>query len=96
MGGKPVLLPRTANQTVPWIRISTCPITQGRNIDLHAPHHWTAIVTIKGHSQLMPAANDGIVTIDSMRNRRGVKFIEVGSNHHEVTQSRRSVDIITQ
>jgi pimeloyl-ACP methyl ester carboxylesterase len=70
------------------------PIMQGRNIDLHAPHHWTAIVTTKGHSQLMPAANDGIVTIDSMRNRRGVKFIEVEANHHEVTQSRHSVGII--
>lgn len=70
------------------------PITQGRDIDLHGHQHWTAIVTTRGHSQLMAAANDGIVTIDSMRNRRGVKFIEVASSHHEVIQSRRSVDII--
>lgn len=70
------------------------PITQGRNIDLHALHHWTAIVTTKGHSKFMATANDGIVTVDSMRSRRGVKFIEVESNHHEVIQSRHSVDII--
>ena len=70
------------------------PVMQGRNIDLHALHNWTAIVTTKGHSHLMAPANDGVVTVDSMRNRRGVKFIEVESNHHEVTQSHHSVDII--
>lgn len=70
------------------------PITQGLSIDLHGRNHWTAIVTTRGHSQLMAAANDGIVTNASMRNRRGAKFIEVESNHHEVTQSRHTVDII--
>lgn len=71
------------------------PITQGRSIELHAAaRHWTAIVTTRGHSQLMAAANDGIVTNDSMRNRRGVRFVEVDSNHHEVVQSCESVAII--
>lgn len=55
---------------------------------------WTAIVTTRGHSQLMSAANDGVVTMDSMLSRRGARFIEVDSNHHEIIQSRRSVEII--
>ncbi|MEO6351795.1 MAG: alpha/beta hydrolase [Oxalobacteraceae bacterium] len=70
------------------------PITQGRRIDLHSLQNWTAIVTTKGHSKFMTTANDGVVTVDSMRCRRGVKFIEVESNHHEVIQSHHSVDII--
>lgn len=70
------------------------PITHGRSIDLPVPDNWTAIVTTKGHSHLMATANDGVVTVDSMHSRRGVKFIEVESNHHEVIQSRHSVEII--
>lgn len=70
------------------------PIRQGRNIDLPASCRWTAIISTKGHSQLMTAANDGVVTTESMRARRGARFVEVESNHHEVIQSRRSVDII--
>jgi pimeloyl-ACP methyl ester carboxylesterase len=76
------------------IHPTAAPITQGRAIDLRDHPHWTAIVTTRGHCQMMAAANDGIVTRDSMRNRRGVKFIDVDSNHHEVVQSRRSTDII--
>lgn len=68
------------------------PITQARAM---APRpHWTAIVSTKGHSQLMAAANDGVVTRDSMYGRPGARFIEVPSNHHEVIQSRRSLEII--
>jgi pimeloyl-ACP methyl ester carboxylesterase len=74
------------------IHPTAAPITQGRDIKPHGP--WTAIISTKGHSQLMAAANDGIVSRDSMYSRRGARFIEVESNHHEVTQSRRSVEII--
>lgn len=69
------------------------PITSGKEIILHGKM-WTAIISTKGHSQLMMAANDGIVTLDSMRARNGARFIEVPSNHHEVVQSRQSVEII--
>lgn len=70
------------------------PITQGRDIKLHADCNWTAIVTTKGHSQLMAAANDGVVTRSSMRARPGARFVEVDSTHHEVLLSRCSVEII--
>lgn len=74
------------------IHPTATPVTQGRSIQLQC--NWTAIVTTRGHSNMMAAANDGIVTRDSMRNRRGARFVEVESNHHEVVQSRHSVDII--
>ena len=70
------------------------PITHGRRIDL-CKRPWTAIVTTLGHSHLMMAANDGVVTRDSMRDRRDAIFVEVESNHHEVIQSRHSVKVIT-
>lgn len=69
------------------------PITNGRRIDLFN-RPWTAIVTTLGHSNLMMAANDGVVTRDSMRDRRGALFVEVESNHYEVIQSRHSVKVI--
>lgn len=69
------------------------PITRGRQINLHGKP-WTAIVSTKGHSQLMTAANDGVVTDISMRDRRGATFADVASNHHEIIQSRHSLAII--
>lgn len=76
------------------IHSSATPVTQGRDIKLHASCVWTAIISTLGHSQMMSAANDGVVTLNSMRDRRGAQFIEVESNHHEVIQSRHSVEII--
>lgn len=76
------------------IHPTATPITQGREIKLHDACNWTAIVTTKGHSNLMAAANDGVVTDNSMRDRRGAHFIEVESTHHESLLSRRSVEII--
>jgi pimeloyl-ACP methyl ester carboxylesterase len=70
------------------------PVTQGREIRLHDTCNWTAIITTRGHSNLMAAANDGVVSIDSMRKRSGVKFVEVHSTHHESLQSRYTVEII--
>lgn len=70
------------------------PITRGRKISLHSGVKWTAIVSTKGHSQMMLAANDGVVTSDSMRDRRGVTFVEVATTHHEVVQNLEVAEII--
>lgn len=89
------------------IHPSASPITQGLKIDLckscnrksddcSSTCNWVAIVTTKGHSQLMLAANDGVVTQSSMRNVRGVRFVEIDSNHHEIVQSMKSVDVIRE
>lgn len=74
------------------IHATSSPVTQGRGIKPHGS--WTAIVTTKGHSNLMAAANDGVVTLNSMYDRKGARFVEVESTHGEVVQSRRSVEII--
>ncbi len=76
------------------IHSGATPITQGRKIELRQDINWTAIISTKGHSQMMSAANDGVVSIDSMRQRRGATFIEVASTHHEILMSRRSIEII--
>lgn len=74
------------------IHCAAAPVVQARAM---APRpRWTAIVSTKGHSQLMAAANDGVVTRDSMRARTGARFIDVHSTHHEVVVARRSVEII--
>lgn len=74
------------------IHSTALPVMQGFRITPHGI--WTAIVSTKGHSHLMAAANDGVVSLDSMYSRAGARFIEVKSSHNEVVQSRRSVEII--
>lgn len=74
------------------IHSTSNPVMQGRSITPLGI--WTAIVSTKGHSHLMAAANDGVVSRDSMYSRAGARFIEVESSHNEVVQSRRSVEII--
>lgn len=88
-----VLNLRAPNQLYVDAHPNAHPVTQGRAIELGG-RHWTAIVTTKGHSNLMGAANDGVVTAASMRSRRGARFVEVESNHHEVVQSCRALEII--
>jgi pimeloyl-ACP methyl ester carboxylesterase len=69
------------------------PVTQGRDIRLTS-RHWTSIVTTKGHTQFMAAANDGVCTLNSMYDRKDVTFLEVASTHHECLLSREVVGII--
>lgn len=74
------------------IHLTAAPITQARDIAPRA--NWTAIVSTKGHSQLMAAANDGVVTMDSMCARGDARAVKVHSTHHEIVLSRQSVEII--
>lgn len=74
------------------IHTTARPITQAR--DMAPRPHWTAIVSTKGHSQLMAAANDGVVTMDSMCARAGARVVRVHSTHHEIVLSRQSLEII--
>jgi pimeloyl-ACP methyl ester carboxylesterase len=70
------------------------PIIDGKLIKLHPSIDWTAIVTTKGHSKLMMEPNDGVVTIESMYDRKDANFIEVNSTHHEILLSDEAADII--
>lgn len=68
------------------------PVRKGKRIVLSCP--LTAIVTTKGHAQMMSACNDGIVTRDSMKSREGAIFIDVAATHHEVVLNTKAVEII--
>ncbi|TCS35123.1 alpha/beta hydrolase family protein [Paucimonas lemoignei] len=60
------------------------PIIRSKQFALSCP--WTNIVSTTGHSPLMAAANDGVVTLASMRQRDDIRLVEVESNHFEVLQ----------
>ena len=58
------------------------PIMDGNAIEI--THPWINIVTRRGHSPFMLEANDGVVTLQSMRHRKDMRLIDVSSNHFEV------------
>jgi pimeloyl-ACP methyl ester carboxylesterase len=80
------------NQVLHDIQPHSPPIANGH--DFTISRSWTNIVTTGGHSSLMTAANDGVVTQDSMCYRQDITLIDVESNHPEVLQSHEAVGII--
>lgn len=70
------------NKVLQDIRPRGAPIVSGKEFE--PPCVWTNIVSVKGHSPLMMAANDGVVTLASMRQRDDIRLIEIESNHYEV------------
>jgi pimeloyl-ACP methyl ester carboxylesterase len=59
-------------------------------------HPWTNIVTVKGQSPFMLAANDGVVTISSQRHHADMELVEVDCNHYEVVLSDVVVELIQE
>jgi len=59
-------------------------------------HPWTNVVTVKGQSPFMAEANDGVVTISSMKHHPDMELVEVDYNHYEVVLSDQIVDIIKE
>ena len=59
-------------------------------------HPWTNVVTVKGQSPFMAEANDGVVTISSMKHHDDMELVEVDYNHYEVVLSDQIVDIIRE
>lgn len=59
-------------------------------------HPWINIVTVRGDSPWMVEPNDGVVSIDSMKTRNDMKFIELELNHYEVVISPKTVEIIKE
>jgi len=59
-------------------------------------HPWTNVVTVKGQSPFMHEANDGVVTIDSMKHHDDMELVEVDYNHYEVVLSDQIIDIIKE
>ena len=59
-------------------------------------HPWTNVVTVKGQSPFMAEANDGVVTISSMKHHEDMELVEVDYNHYEVVLSDKIVNIIKE
>ena len=59
-------------------------------------HPWTNVVTVKGQSPFMAEANDGVVTIASMKHHIDMELVEVDYNHYEVLLSDQITDIIQE
>lgn len=59
-------------------------------------HPWANVVTVQGQSPFMAEANDGVVTINSMRHHADMELIEVDYNHYEVVLSDQIIDIIKE
>jgi len=59
-------------------------------------HPWTNVVTVRGQSPFIAEANDGVVTIASMRHHADMELVEVDYNHYEVVLSDKIVDIIKE
>ena len=67
---------------------------QANNIKIQ--HPWTNVVTVRGQSPFMTEANDGVVTISSMKHHADMELVEVDYNHYEVVLSDQIVDIIIE
>ena len=80
------------DQVLRDIQPHSAPIAKGHDVKILRP--WTNIVTTGGHSSLMMAANDGVVTQDSMSYRQDITLVNVESNHHEILLSHETVKII--
>ena len=59
-------------------------------------HPWTNVVTVQGQSPFMAEANDGVVTIASMKHHADMELVEVDYNHYEVVLSDQIVNIIQE
>jgi pimeloyl-ACP methyl ester carboxylesterase len=59
-------------------------------------HPWCNVVTVQGQSPFMAEANDGVVTIASMKHHADMELVEVDYNHYEVVLSDQIVDIIQE
>lgn len=68
------------------------PIVQGQEFIL--PQPWVNVVSTEGHSPFMAAANDGVVTHDSMRHRGDMAVVEVATNHYEVLLNYEVTEVI--
>ena len=73
---------------------SSWAMKEARNIKIQ--HPWTNVVTVKGQSPFMAEANDGVVTIASMKHHADMELVEVDYNHYEVVLSDEIIKIIKE
>jgi pimeloyl-ACP methyl ester carboxylesterase len=80
------------SQVLKDIRPRSAPIIAGRDISLSVP--WTNLVSTSGSSPFMLAANDGVVTLGSMRQRGDIRLVDIECNHFEIVLNPQAVDVI--
>jgi len=80
------------SQVLKDIRPRSAPIVAGRDMSLSVP--WTNLVSTSGSSPFMLAANDGVVTLGSMRNRNDIQLVDVDCNHFEIVLNPQAVAVI--
>ncbi|QAU33583.1 alpha/beta hydrolase [Janthinobacterium sp. 17J80-10] len=80
------------NKVFQDIRPKGAPIVN--SLQFEPPCAWTNIVSVKGHSPFMATANDGVVTLASMRQRDDMRLVEIESNHYEVLLNEDTVATI--
>jgi pimeloyl-ACP methyl ester carboxylesterase len=80
------------SQVLKDIRPRSAPIIAGRDIRLAVP--WTNLVSTGGSSPFMLAANDGVVTLGSMRHRSDIRLIDIDCNHFEIVLNQQAVAVI--
>jgi hypothetical protein len=59
-------------------------------------HPWTNIVTVKGQSPFILAANDGVVTIASQKHHEDMELVPMDYNHYEVVLADPVIDVIKE
>lgn len=73
---------------------NSAPIKRANSVQIQ--HPWLNIVPTRGGAPWIVQPNDGVVTIGSMRHRNDMRFEEVYTNHYEVVQSPKTVEIIQE
>ena len=80
------------SQVLRDIRPRSAPIVAGRNMSVTVP--WTNLVSTGGGSPFMLAANDGVVTLGSMRHRSDIQMVDIDCNHFEIVLNPEAVAVI--
>lgn len=70
------------------------PISQSRSVEIRWP--WLNIVSTRGHVPWIMGDNDGVITLDSMRNHTKLETVDVAANHYEILLHDQVVDIIKE
>ena len=79
-------------QVLQDIRPRSAPIVDGKRLALNVP--WTNLVSTAGASPFMLAANDGVVTQESMRHRDDIRLVDIACNHFEIVLNQEALAVI--
>jgi pimeloyl-ACP methyl ester carboxylesterase len=80
------------SQVLRDIQPRSTPIRSAKSIPINVP--WTNLVSVAGGTPLIPAPNDGVVTLHSMRHRSDIQSIDVDCNHFEIVLNPDALAII--